>query len=71
MQQQTCTTAGAHVQIGSLWIDCAHHHRLVEVMQIPDEDHVRLRPVRESHRQSPSFLADTAQLNSDFRRVTP
>ena len=41
MQQHTSTTADARVQIGSLWIDRAHHHRLVEVIQVPDE---RARP---------------------------
>ena len=71
MQQQTCTTAGAHVQVGSLWIDCAHHHRLVEVIQIADEDHVRLRPVRESHRQPPSYVEDSADLVRDYDRVMP
>ena len=48
MQQHTSTTADARVQVGSLWIDRAHHHRLVEVIHIPDEDHVRLRPIRDS-----------------------
>ena len=58
MQQHTSTTADARVQVGSLWIDRAHHHRLVEVIHVPDEDHVRLRPVRESHHQPPSYLED-------------
>jgi hypothetical protein len=44
MQQHTSTTTDARVQIGSLWIDRAHHHRLVEVIHVPDEEHVRLRP---------------------------
>ena len=69
MQQHTSTTADARVQIGSLWIDRAHHHRLVEVIQIPDEGHVRLRPVRESTQQPPSYLEDAAQLGSDYERV--
>ena len=69
MQQHTSTTACARVQIGSLWIDRAHHHRLVEVIHVPDEDHVRLRPVRESSIQPPSYLESTAQLGSDYERV--
>ena len=71
MQQHTSTTADARVQVGSLWIDRAHHHRLVEVIHVPDEDHVRLRPVRESHQQPPSYLEDAAQLGSDYERVRP
>ena len=47
MQHHTSTTADARVQVGSLWIDRAHHHRLVEVIHVPDEHHVRLRPVRD------------------------
>ena len=69
MQQHTSTTADARVQIGSLWIDRAHHHRLVEVIHIPDENHVRLRPVRESTQQPPSYLEHAAQLASDYDRV--
>jgi hypothetical protein len=71
MQQHTSTTANARVQIGSLWIDRAHHHRLVEVIHVPDERHVRLRPVRESSHQPPSYLEDAAQLASDYLRVRP
>ena len=71
MRHHTSTTADARVQVGSLWIDRAHHHRLVEVIQIPDEDHVRLRPVRDSHQQPPSYLEAAAQLGSDYERVRP
>lgn len=69
MQQQSSTTADARVQIGSLWVDRAHHHRLVEVIQIPDAAHVRLRPVRESSHQPPSYLEDAAQFGSGYDRV--
>jgi hypothetical protein len=69
MQEQTSTTAVARVQIWSLWIDRAHHHRLVEVIQIPDEDHVRLRPVRDSHRQPASYLETAAALGSTYEAV--
>ena len=71
MRQLTSTTADAPVQVGSLWIDRAHHHRLVEVIHIPDEQHVRLRPVRESSLQPPSYLAATAQLGGDHQLVGP
>ena len=71
MQQHTSTTAHVLVQIGSLWIDRAHHHRLVEVIQRPDERHVRLRPVRDSHYQPPSYIEPTAQLGTDYERVRP
>lgn len=71
MQQQTSTTADARVEIGSLWIDRAHHHRLVEVLHVPDDDHVRLRPIRESSHQPPSYLEDAAHLASDYSRVRP
>jgi len=69
MQQHTSTTADARVQIGSLWIDRAHHHRLVEVIHVPDEQHVRLRPIRESSHQPASYLEATAQLDSDYEWV--
>jgi hypothetical protein len=69
MRQHTSTTADAPVQIGSLWIDRAHHHRLVEVIHIPDEHHVRLRPVRDSHCQAPSYLEAVVQLDTDYERV--
>jgi hypothetical protein len=71
MQEQTSTTVDAHVQVWSLWIDRAHHHRLVEVIQIPDQDHVRLRPVRDSHQQPASYLEAAAALGSSYERVRP
>ena len=71
MRQHTSTTADTPVRIGSLWIDRAHHHRLVEVIQIPDEHNVRLRPVRDSRQQPPSYLEAAAQLGSDYERVRP
>jgi hypothetical protein len=69
MQQQTSTTAGARVQSGTLLIDRAHHHRLVEVIHVPDEDHVRLRPIRESSLHPPSYLEDAVHLASDYEQV--
>jgi len=71
MQHQTSTTADARVQVWSLWIDRAHHHRLGEVIQIPDQDHVRLRPVRDSHQQQASYLEATAALGNTYEPVRP
>jgi hypothetical protein len=71
MQHDTSTTAHERVQVWSLWIDRAHRHRLVEVIQIPDADHVRLRPVRDSHQQPPSYLEAAAQLCTDYEQVRP
>ena len=71
MRHDTSTTADARVQVWSLWIDRAHHHRLVEVIQIPDEHHVRLRPVRDSRQQPPSYLEAAAQLAQQLRAVRP
>jgi hypothetical protein len=71
MRQDTSTTADARVQVWSLWIDRAHHHRLVEVIQVPDERHVRLRPVRDARQQPPSYLEAVAQLGADYERVRP
>ncbi len=71
MQEQTSTTADARVQVGTLLIDRAHHHRLVEVIYVPDDDHVRLRPVRESSQQPPSYVEDAVPLASHYSRVRP
>jgi hypothetical protein len=71
MQHDTSTTRDARVHVWSLWIDRAHHHRLVEVIHIPDQDHVRLRPVRDSHQQTPSYLEAAAQLASNYEQVRP
>jgi hypothetical protein len=71
MRQDTSTTADARVQVWSLWIDRAHHHRLVEVIQIPDQDHVRLRPVRDSHQHPASYLEAATALGSTYEPVRP
>jgi hypothetical protein len=71
MQENTCTTAHAPVEIWSIWLDRAHHHRLVEVIQIPDKEHVRLRPIRDSAQQPPSYLETASQLDSNYERVRP
>ena len=71
MRQDTSTTADARVPVWSLWIDRAHHHRLVEVIQIPDEQHVRLRPIRDSHQQPASYLETVAALGSVYEQVRP
>jgi hypothetical protein len=71
MQHDTSTTADAPVGVWSLWIDRAHHHRLVEIIHIPDPDHVRLRPVRVSHQQPASYLEAAAALGSTYEQVLP
>jgi len=48
-----------------------HRRRLVEVIQIPDPDHVRLRPVRDSHQQPGSYLETAAALGSTYEQVRP
>ena len=69
MQQQTSTTADARVQVGNLLIDRAHHHRLVEVIHIPDDDHVRLRPVRESTHHAARRPASALAFAARARRI--
>ncbi|HTP19016.1 MAG TPA: hypothetical protein VMJ65_05390 [Solirubrobacteraceae bacterium] len=71
MRHETSTTTDTRVQVWSLWIDRAHHHRLVEVIHIPDPDHVRLRPVRDSHQQPASYLEAAAALGSTYEQVRP
>ena len=71
MQHDTSSTPDARVRVWSLWIDRAHHHRLVELIQIPDEDHVRLRPVRDSRQQPPSYLEPAAQRGRSYELVRP
>ena len=71
MQQQTSTTPYPRVLVWSLWIDRTHHHRLVEVIHIPDEDHVRLRPIRDSAQQPSSYLETASQLERNYERVRP
>ena len=69
--RQRPTSPHARVLAWSLWIDRAHHHRLVEVIHIPDEDHVRLRPIRDSAQQPPSYLETAGQLERNYERVRP
>ena len=71
MRKDTCTTADTRVRVWSLWIDRAHHHRLVEVIHIPDQDHVRLRPVRDSHQQPAGYIEAAAALGSTYEQVRP
>lgn len=69
--RQRPTSPDARVHLWSLWIDRAHHHRLVEVIQIPDERYVRLRPVRDSQQQPASYLEAAAALGSTYEQVRP
>ena len=68
MQQHTSTTADARVQVGSLWIDRAHHHRLVEVIQIPDE---RPRPPPARARVAPAAAELPRARRGTRKRLRP
>lgn len=71
MQQLTSTTTDPAAPVGSLWIDRAHHHRLVEVTQIVNPELVRLQPVRDARLHPPSYIESTAQLAAgDYEQVT-
>ena len=56
MRHDTSTTADGHVELGSLWVDRAHHRRLVEVIHVPDE--------------APGPAAARARLHTGSRRAT-
>ena len=70
MQHHTSTTdPGLR---GSLWIDQAHHHRLVEVIRVLDNERVLMQPVRDARLNPPTYVESTEQLAGlDYRRVTP
>ena len=70
MQPHTSTTdPGLR---GSLWIDQAHHHRLVEIIRVLDDQLVLLQPVRDAQLKPASYLESTDHLAGlDYRRVTP
>ena len=70
MQHHTSTTARG--LLGSLWIDQTHHHRLVEVIRVIDDQRVLIQPVRDAQLRPPSYLESTENLTGlDYRRVTP
>ena len=69
MQQPTPTTPDVSVEIGMLLIDRAHHHRLVEVIEIPDENHIRLRPIRDFLLHPPSYLETATRLAANYQQV--
>jgi hypothetical protein len=72
MQPHTSTTPGRAGLVGSLWIDQAHHHRLVEIIRILDNERVLMQPVRDAHLKPPSYLETTGHLEGlDYRPVTP
>ena len=70
MQHHTSTTdPGLR---GSLWIDQANHHRLVEVIRVLDDQRLLIQPVRDAQLRPPSYLESTENLTGlDYRRVTP
>ncbi|MDQ2894892.1 MAG: hypothetical protein M3Y09_04510 [Actinomycetota bacterium] len=57
---------------GSLWIDHAHHYRIVEVIRVLDNERVLMQPIRDAQLRPPSYLETTEHLSGlDYRRVTP
>jgi hypothetical protein len=72
MQPHTSTTPARAELLGSLWIDQAHHHRLVEIIRVLDNKRVLMQPVRDHRLRPPSYLETTEQLaGHDYQRVTP
>jgi len=72
MQPHTSTTPAQPGLVGSLWIDQAHHHRLVEVIRVLDNERVLMQPVRDARLKPASYLETTEHLAGlDYRRVTP
>ncbi|MGI8559706.1 MAG: hypothetical protein ACR2ND_15625 [Solirubrobacteraceae bacterium] len=70
MQKITSTTSGPAAPVGTLWVDREHHHRLVAVIRILDQDLVRLQPIRDARLHPPSYLESTLRLaGSDYERV--
>ena len=70
MQPHTSTTDPG--LLGSLWIDQTHHHRLVEVIRVIDDQRLLIQPVRDAQLKPPSYLETTDHLAGlDYRRVTP
>ena len=72
MQHHTSTTTDQAGLLGSLCIDQAHKHRLVEVIQIVDDERVLMQPVRDHRLRPPSYLESTDHLSGlDYQRLTP
>jgi len=56
---------------GSLW-DQAHHHRLVEVVRVLDNERVLMQLVRDAQLKPSTYLETIEHLAGlDYRRVTP
>jgi hypothetical protein len=72
MQHQASITPAPIVGlVGSLWIDQAHHHRLVEVVHVVDGEHVRLQSIRQTTVRQASYVEATDQLSGHaYQRVT-
>jgi hypothetical protein len=71
MQHHTSTTPEPAGLLGSLWIDQAHHHRLVEIIRVVDDDRVLMQPVRDARLRPASYLESTEQLAGHaYQRVT-
>jgi hypothetical protein len=71
MQHHTSSTPDP-VLVGSVWIDQAHKHRLVEVIRVIDDEHVLIQPVRDAQQRPASYLETTEQLaGQDYQRLVP
>lgn len=72
MQHDTSSTPERPELVGSLWIDQVHHHRLVEVIRVLDDERVLMQPVRDAQLKPPSYPETTEHLAGlDYRRLTP
>ena len=71
MQHITSTTVDEHVEIGSLWIDPARHHRLAEIIHILDPHHPAARPIRDPRQQQPSHLQSATRLATNHLAARP
>ena len=70
MQPHTSTTPDRGLR-GSLWIDQAHHHRLVEVIRVLDHERVLMQPVRDARLKPPSYVETTEHLHGQaYQQVT-
>jgi hypothetical protein len=72
MEQHPITTDPAGL-LGSLWVDGAHHHRLVRVIRVlADSNAVLLQPVRDQRQHPASYPEPLDRLaGADYRQLRP
>ena len=71
MQHHTSTTTDQVGLLGSLWIDQAHKHRLVQVIRVIDDERVLMQPVRDARLRPPSYVESTEHLAGfGYQRLT-